>query len=189
VPASGEIVYQYLEIPTNLTEDKWVQSFEVKPGDPKAVHHVIVYARSPAPTTPPPAPAAGARPAPLFEFAPNMDIPAGQTGGRPLPPSSAGRSARTIAARCALGPAVGGFAAGSVHSRLPGRHRDEAAGGHDARLPAALHDLREGDDRPHQDRRQVREGHAADATALGVARQRQPCTSRRARPIRASTRR
>ena len=96
IPATGEIPYQFLEIDTKLTEDKWVQAFEVKAGDPKAVHHVILYARPPAtpagrPSAPPPAAAgaqAAARPAqpPLFDFAPNMDIPAGQFGGPPLPP-------------------------------------------------------------------------------------------------------
>jgi len=113
VPASGEVVYQYLEIPTNLTEDKWVQAFEVKPGDPKAVHHVIVYARPPAPATPPAAPAAGAsRPAPLFDFAPNMDIPPGQTGGRPLPPEQRKPVGPNDRPPVRLGPSVGGFAPG-----------------------------------------------------------------------------
>jgi mono/diheme cytochrome c family protein len=115
IPASGEIAYQYLEIPTNLTEDKWVQAFEVKPGDPKAVHHVIVYARPPAPPTPPAAQgqaAAGQRPAPLFEFAPNMDIPAGQTGGRPLPPEQRKPVGPNDRPPVRLGPAVGGFAPG-----------------------------------------------------------------------------
>src|SRR5476651_2196746 len=48
IPASGEIPYQFIEIETKLTEDKWVQAFEVKAGDHKALHHVIVYARPPA---------------------------------------------------------------------------------------------------------------------------------------------
>ena len=47
VPASGTIDYKYFEVPTNLTEDKWIQAFEVKPGNPAVVHHVIVYARPP----------------------------------------------------------------------------------------------------------------------------------------------
>jgi len=113
IPASGEIAYQYLEIPTNLTEDKWVQAFEVKPGDPRAVHHVIVYARPPAPATPPPAQAAaGARPAPLFEFAPNMDIPPGQTGGKPLPPDQRKPVGPNDRPPVRLGPSIGGFAPG-----------------------------------------------------------------------------
>ena len=48
IPANGEIPYQFIEIETKLTEDKWVQAFEVKAGDPKAVHHVIMYARPPS---------------------------------------------------------------------------------------------------------------------------------------------
>jgi hypothetical protein len=115
IPASGEIVYQYLEIPTHLTEDRWVQAFEVKPGDPKALHHVIVYARTPPPATPPAPPAqaaAGPRPAPLFDFAPNMDIPAGQTGGRPLPPDQRKPVGPNDRPPVRLGPAVGGFAPG-----------------------------------------------------------------------------
>ena len=41
-----------------------------------------------------------AQPAPLFDFAPNMEIPAGQTGGRRCRRSSASRRSRTSAARC-----------------------------------------------------------------------------------------
>jgi hypothetical protein len=45
VPASGTIEYQYLVIPTNLTEDKWIQLAEVRPGSRAVVHHVIVFIR------------------------------------------------------------------------------------------------------------------------------------------------
>ena len=45
VPASGEIDYQYLEIPTNFTEDKWVSAIELKPGALSVVHHILAYAR------------------------------------------------------------------------------------------------------------------------------------------------
>ena len=150
IPASGTIEYQYFEVPTNFTEDKWVQAFEVKPGDPPVVHHVIVYARPPAAAAArprsagarrPPAP----RPAPLFEFAPNMEIPAGQTGGRAVAArtAQATRPERSPAGR-RLAPSVGGFAPGQIRPRLPGRHRDEAARRLDARLPDALHDERQG---------------------------------------------
>ena len=115
VPASGTVPYQYFEIPINIAEDKWVQAYEVKPGDPKVVHHVIVYARPPAPAAPPVNAKAGAsaRPAPVFEFADGMDIPAGQTGGPLLPPEQRkplGPNDRPRPAR--LGPIVGGFAPG-----------------------------------------------------------------------------
>ncbi len=49
VPAKGTIEYQYVEIPTNFTEDKWVKAIEILPGAREVVHHVIVYARPPAP--------------------------------------------------------------------------------------------------------------------------------------------
>jgi len=52
VPGSGTIEYKYFEVPTNFTEDRWIQSFEVRPGDPKAVHHVIVFARPARPAAP-----------------------------------------------------------------------------------------------------------------------------------------
>jgi mono/diheme cytochrome c family protein len=85
VPASGTIEYKYFEVPTNFTEDKWVKAFEVRPGDRRVVHHIIVFGRPPArPAAPPsaettstasttttPAP----RPQPPFTFAPGMQEP------------------------------------------------------------------------------------------------------------------
>ena len=53
VPAQGTIPYQYFEVATNFTEDKWVQSFEIRPGNREVVHHVLVYARAPETTRPP----------------------------------------------------------------------------------------------------------------------------------------
>jgi Copper type II ascorbate-dependent monooxygenase, C-terminal domain len=50
VPASGTIDYQYFTIPTNFTEDKWVQAMEIRPGVRSVVHHVIVYMREPEST-------------------------------------------------------------------------------------------------------------------------------------------
>jgi len=75
VPAAGTVEYQYFQVPTNFTEDKWVQAIEIMPGAREVVHHVLVFAAQPPPANPPtpaPAPAAapGAaptpRPAPLF---------------------------------------------------------------------------------------------------------------------------
>jgi hypothetical protein len=90
IPASGTIDYQYFEVPTNLTEDLWMQAGEIRPGDRSHVHHVIVYVRDPNPTPrptvvsvrsipsavppPPPAPAA-----PRQAAAPRIP----STGGRP----------------------------------------------------------------------------------------------------------
>ena len=83
VPASGTIEYQYFEVPTNFTEDKWVQAVEVMPGARDVVHHVIVFARVPAPPRPAnaappsaaPAAPAGPRPPPLFVNKPQFRIP------------------------------------------------------------------------------------------------------------------
>jgi hypothetical protein len=43
VPADGVVPYLYFTIPTNFTEDKWVQAVEIKPGDRRVVHHVIAF--------------------------------------------------------------------------------------------------------------------------------------------------
>ncbi|MDQ6704992.1 MAG: thiol-disulfide isomerase, partial [Acidobacteriota bacterium] len=47
VPADGTIDYQYILIPGNFTEDKWVQRAEVRPGNRAVVHHVIAFIRPP----------------------------------------------------------------------------------------------------------------------------------------------
>src|SRR5882762_6862816 len=55
VPASGTINYQYFTVPTNFTEDKWVQSIEVRPGARSVVHHILVFCREPDAQPRPPA--------------------------------------------------------------------------------------------------------------------------------------
>jgi len=47
VAASGTIDYQYVAIPTNFTEDKWVQFAEARPEDRQHVHHIIAFIREP----------------------------------------------------------------------------------------------------------------------------------------------
>jgi len=47
VPASGTIEYTYFIVPTNFTEDKWVQMAEVRPGNRQLVHHIIAFVRDP----------------------------------------------------------------------------------------------------------------------------------------------
>jgi hypothetical protein len=66
VPASGTIDYKNFEVPTNLTEDRWAQAIEVRPGDRSVVHHVIVYLIDPN----------AAKVAPPFMPAGNMRRPA-----------------------------------------------------------------------------------------------------------------
>src|SRR5262249_1674657 len=88
IPASGTLDYKFFEIPTNLTEDKWLQAFEVRPGTRAVVHHVIAYVRPAQPEARPAAaqgaaqggaqgaPQGAARPAPPFAFAQGMRRPA-----------------------------------------------------------------------------------------------------------------
>jgi hypothetical protein len=47
VPATGTIKYEYFTIPTQFTEDKWVQMVEVRPGNRALVHHVIAFVKEP----------------------------------------------------------------------------------------------------------------------------------------------
>jgi hypothetical protein len=47
VPASGTIEYQFFAIPTNFTEDKWIQAIEVRPGNRSVVHHILAFVREP----------------------------------------------------------------------------------------------------------------------------------------------
>ena len=49
IPASGKVDYQYIVVPLNLTEDKWVQMVEARPaeGARQSVHHILVFMRAP----------------------------------------------------------------------------------------------------------------------------------------------
>lgn len=47
IPARGAVDYQYFEVPTNFTEDRWMQAGEVRAGDRAHVHHIIVYIKEP----------------------------------------------------------------------------------------------------------------------------------------------
>ena len=101
IPATGEIPYQYLEVPANFAEDRYISDWEFRPGDPRAVHHMLLYLKAPKEVVEAqmkrqqqamlgrmfgPPPAAGApRPQQPFAFACCVEIPAGQSGGRPLP--------------------------------------------------------------------------------------------------------
>lgn len=55
VPADGVVAYRHFVVPTNFTEDKYVQFAEIKRGDPSVVHHVIVSVREPGQGQLPPA--------------------------------------------------------------------------------------------------------------------------------------
>jgi mono/diheme cytochrome c family protein len=43
IPAEGAVDYQYIRIPVDLPEDRWIQAIEIKPGARAQVHHVIAF--------------------------------------------------------------------------------------------------------------------------------------------------
>ena len=47
VPATGQVEYQYVIIPTGLMEDRWIQATEVRPSHRAVMHHVIAFIREP----------------------------------------------------------------------------------------------------------------------------------------------
>jgi hypothetical protein len=83
IPATGTIDYQYFEVPTNFTEDRWIQAGEVRAGDRAHVHHIIVYVKEPKPSARPNVvrirpilPAGAASPAPPAREPAASDAPA-----------------------------------------------------------------------------------------------------------------
>ena len=47
VPAEGMVAYKYFTVPTNFTEDKWIEAAEIRPDKRSAVHHIIVFVQEP----------------------------------------------------------------------------------------------------------------------------------------------
>lgn len=47
IPASGDIPYQYIIVPTGFTKDTWVDAVEIRPGNRAALHHAIAFVREP----------------------------------------------------------------------------------------------------------------------------------------------
>lgn len=47
VPAEATIDYQYIVVPTGLTEDKWVRMVEARPAARNVVHHAVIFIREP----------------------------------------------------------------------------------------------------------------------------------------------
>jgi hypothetical protein len=48
VAASGPDEYQYFAVPTGFTEDHFVRAVEVRPGNRRVVHHLVVFVQPPA---------------------------------------------------------------------------------------------------------------------------------------------
>ncbi|MBY0373765.1 MAG: cytochrome c [Bryobacteraceae bacterium] len=47
VPKEGKVDYQYIVIPMNLKEDKWIQMAEARATARNVVHHIVVFSRAP----------------------------------------------------------------------------------------------------------------------------------------------
>lgn len=45
IPAKGDLDYIHFAVPTNFTEDRWIERMEVRPGNRASVHHIGVYIR------------------------------------------------------------------------------------------------------------------------------------------------
>src|SRR5262249_1062064 len=56
VPDTGTVPYRFFAVPTNFTEDRYVQAAEIHRGNAALVHHVIINVMEPGTT---PLPAAG----------------------------------------------------------------------------------------------------------------------------------
>jgi hypothetical protein len=50
VPADGVVSYQYLTVPTNFKEDRWITAAEIRSTGHDVVHHVIVFVQEPGTT-------------------------------------------------------------------------------------------------------------------------------------------
>ena len=70
VPKTALDDYEYIYVPTNFSEDKWIQAGEVLPGDRRVVHHATVSVRN------------SRSPFRLFEYR-SRDLPAGPHAGSP----------------------------------------------------------------------------------------------------------
>jgi len=47
VPATGVLEYRHINIPSPFTNEVWITGTDIKPGNRKVVHHVILYAKWP----------------------------------------------------------------------------------------------------------------------------------------------
>ncbi|MBI1842149.1 MAG: alkyl hydroperoxide reductase, partial [Verrucomicrobia bacterium] len=47
VPATGVIPYQYFEVENPIQEDAWLRAAVVRPGNPKVLHHALVFVKYP----------------------------------------------------------------------------------------------------------------------------------------------
>jgi len=48
IPATGDIPYQYVVLPTKFDHDQWIQAAEARPSDRTVVHHIVIFVRDPS---------------------------------------------------------------------------------------------------------------------------------------------
>ncbi|MEO7962598.1 MAG: cytochrome c, partial [Gemmatimonadaceae bacterium] len=111
VPEHGTIEYQYFEVPTNFTKDMWVQALEIMPGAREVVHHVLVFASTPAPAVKAP----GKKEAPerqLLIFRQDQGLP--DPGASADKPPIAGRDPGALIGTTAPGTNVQSFPMGTA---------------------------------------------------------------------------
>jgi hypothetical protein len=48
LPASGDVAYTYIILPTHFKDDHWVRMSEIRPSNRAVVHHAVAYIRPPA---------------------------------------------------------------------------------------------------------------------------------------------
>ncbi|HVL67736.1 MAG TPA: hypothetical protein VM364_10770 [Vicinamibacterales bacterium] len=109
LPADGFVEYEYFEIPTSFTDDRWLEGLEVRPGNREVVHHVILFVRPPKPERRPTA----------FAMARGMEIPRGQSGGGPeADGQKRPRGQSLFPPPQRSGAMIGGFAPGNQYLKL-----------------------------------------------------------------------
>ena len=157
IPANGTIEYKNFEVPTNLTEDRWAQAIEVRPGNRSVVHHVIVYLIDPN----------------AARVAAAVSRPAGNMR-RPAEAPKTERGPEPNDRPMKHGPTgwLAGYAPGQVGAHLRARHRAARAGGFDADHPGALH--RDGKATTDRTRIGIKWAKEAPKTAVDVATLQQP---------------
>ncbi len=119
VKPEGTIQYQYFEIPTNFTEDKWIQSIEVRPGVRPVVHHVLVFCREPG--TPVMQPAAFKSVVPKMPFG---GISGGKAGNL-IATTAPGTNAMTFPAGSAVKIKAGSILTLQVHYTANGKDAED----------------------------------------------------------------
>jgi hypothetical protein len=48
IPASGDVPYQYVILPTGFKKNRWVRMCEIRPSNRAVVHHAVAYIRPPS---------------------------------------------------------------------------------------------------------------------------------------------